>query len=100
MTPMMWGSGLAAQRDQRDAAAAIEPNRRRRHAEAGRGVADHLADLPEAGRGVAAAHELGKDNPAARQADLAAVAVAAEIERKARSRGVVRHLARMHQGDP
>ena len=46
-----------------------------------------------------AALEMGDQRPAAGQADLAAVRVAAEIERVARGVGIVGDLRGMHQGD-
>ena len=48
---------------------------------------------------MTAAHELGEDDPPARQADLAAVGVAAEIEGISGRRGMVRHLGRVDEGD-
>src|SRR5713226_3481679 len=90
---------LPAQRNERDLAAAVEANRRPRDAQAATGVAGHSALTPQAARGVAASLELGDQGPAARQADLAAMGMAAKIEGVARFIGVIGNFGRMYEGD-
>src|ERR671919_771375 len=83
---------FGAQAELGDLALAVEADWRIRESRAGAGVAPHLAVAPQPGIQVPVARQMGDQRPAARQAQLPAVAVAAQIQAVAGSGRLPGHL--------